>query len=189
MDLLSISFISLFPDSPPLSPFPSPSLLSRLFSRASYTRAIAKMAPHPFLVHLLLTLLFLSCDSALLTPEVSSLMALKASLDPPGHVLSTWTRNGDPCSGTFEGVACNIHRKVTSISLQGMGLSGSLSPAIAGLRWLTGLYLHYNKLTGEIPREVGNLTMLYDLYLDVNRLTGRIPVEIGNMGNLQGELF
>jgi Leucine rich repeat N-terminal domain len=158
-------------------------------NNTSFTRTRAKMASHPFLVHLFLTLLFLSCDSAFLKPEVSSLMALKASLDPPEHVLSTWTRNGDPCSGSFEGVACNIHGKVTSISLQGMGLSGSLSPAIAGLRWLTGLYLHYNRLTGELPREVGNLTMLSDLYLDVNRLSGRIPAEIGNMGNLQGEFF
>ncbi|KAF3332363.1 leucine-rich repeat receptor protein kinase EXS [Carex littledalei] len=143
------------------------------------------MASYPFLVHLLLTILFLSCDSALSNPEVSSLIVLKASLDPLGNVLSTWTSNGDPCNGSFEGVACDIHGKVTSLSLQGMGLSGSLSPAIAGLKRLTGLYLHYNRLTGVIPREVGKLTMLSDLYVDVNRLSGRIPVEIANLENLQ----
>lgn len=147
------------------------------------------MASSPFPLPLLLSLLFLSVGSALSSPEVSSLLALKASLDPHGHVLSTWTRNGDPCSGGFLGVACNGHGKVTTLSLQGMGLSGSLSPAIAGLRWLNGLYLHYNRLTGEIPREVGNLTMLSDLYLDVNRLDGRIPMEFGNLGNLQGQFF
>ncbi|KAJ4776663.1 Protein NSP-INTERACTING KINASE 2 [Rhynchospora pubera] len=145
------------------------------------------MASSPTFLHLYLLVLFLSCASAsaLPNPELSSLMALKESLDPQHHVLSTWTNNGEPCSGTFVGVACNIHGKVTSISLQGMGLSGSISPAIAGLRSLTGLYLHYNRLTGEIPREVGNLTLLSDFYLDVNRLQGSIPVEIGSLGNLQ----
>lgn len=119
--------------------------------------------------------------------ELKALIEVKVALDPKGLFLSSWTEEGDPCNGSFEGVACNEHGKVTNISLQGKGLFGSLPPAISGLKSLTGLYLHYNSLNGEIPREISNLTELVDLYLNVNNLAGSIPAEIGNMGNLQGE--
>lgn len=118
--------------------------------------------------------------------EVKALMELKASLDPENRVLKSWTIDSDPCGGAFVGVACNEHRKVANISLQGRGLSGTVSPAVAELKCLSGLYLHYNNLSGEIPREISKLNELADLYLDVNSLTGEIPEEIGNMSNLQG---
>nr|KYP54729.1 hypothetical protein KK1_000926 [Cajanus cajan] len=93
--------------------------------------------------------------------------------------------DGNPCGGSFEGVACNEKGQVANVSLQGKGLSGRLSPAIGGLKHLTGLYLHYNSLYGEIPREVANMTQLSDLYLNVNHLSGEIPPEVGKMENLQ----
>ncbi|KAI4370027.1 hypothetical protein MLD38_018414 [Melastoma candidum] len=118
--------------------------------------------------------------------ELEALMDIKASLDPDGRVLTSWTRDGDPCGGgSFEGVACNQHLKVANISLQGKGLKGSVPPAIARLRCLSGLYLHYNSLAGEIPREISNLTELTDLYLNVNNLSGAVPAEVGNMASLQ----
>lgn len=119
--------------------------------------------------------------------ELRALMELKSALDPSNMKLNSWTNNGDPCSGSFEGVACNGHRKVANISLQCKGLSGYLSPAIAELKCLSGLYLHYNSLSGNIPKELGNLTELTDLYLDVNNFSGTIPPEIGGMASLQGE--
>ncbi|XP_060958815.1 protein NSP-INTERACTING KINASE 2 [Cannabis sativa] len=117
--------------------------------------------------------------------ELGALMNIKASLDPEGLYLSSWAVNGDPCDGSFDGVACNGLGRVANISLQGKGLSGKLSPAIAGLTHLTGLYLHYNTLYGEIPKEISNLRNLTDLYLNVNNLSGQIPPSIGNMANLQ----
>ncbi|KAF2311748.1 hypothetical protein GH714_026493 [Hevea brasiliensis] len=117
--------------------------------------------------------------------ELRSLMDVKAALDPEDKYLSSWTINGDPCDGSFEGVACNVKGQVVNISLQGKGLHGMLSPPIAGLKHLTGLYLHYNSLYGEMPREIANLTLLSDLYLNMNNLSGEIPPEIGNMENLQ----
>ncbi|KAL1294571.1 hypothetical protein HN51_055344 [Arachis hypogaea] len=118
--------------------------------------------------------------------ELLALMDMKDSMDPYGHYLTSWTINGNPCDGaSFEGVACNEKGQVANISLQGKGLSGKLSPAIGGLKHLTGLYLHYNSLYGEIPREIANLTQLSDLYLNVNHLSGKIPTEIANMNNLQ----
>ncbi|KAF9671914.1 hypothetical protein SADUNF_Sadunf12G0100000 [Salix dunnii] len=117
--------------------------------------------------------------------EIRALMDMKAALDPKGRHLSSWTINASPCDGSFEGVACNEKGQVANISLQGKGLHGKVSPSIAGLKYLTGLYLHYNSLYGEIPREIANLTELSDLYLNVNNLSGEIPPEIGNMANLQ----
>mgnify|MGYP004708162359 CR=1 FL=1 len=116
-------------------------------------------------------------------------MSLKASLDPESRLLVSWTGSGDPCGGSFVGVACNRRGQVANISLQGKGLSGKLSPAVAELRHLTGLYLHYNALYGEIPREISTLSELTDLYLNVNNLSGEIPPELGNMGSLQGVDF
>ncbi|XVF53980.1 hypothetical protein PTKIN_Ptkin05aG0144300 [Pterospermum kingtungense] len=124
-----------------------------------------------------------SCFSA--NPELRAVMDVKAALDPDDKYLSSWIINGDPCDGSFEGVGCNEKAQIANISLQGKGLSGKLSPAIAGLKHLTGLYLHYNSLYGEIPRQIANLTLLNDLYLNMNNLSGEIPPEIGNMASLQ----
>uniref|UniRef100_A0A0E0HKJ3 Protein kinase domain-containing protein n=1 Tax=Oryza nivara TaxID=4536 RepID=A0A0E0HKJ3_ORYNI len=134
---------------------------------------------------LLLLLAVLAAASSRNDEEARALMALKESLDPAGRVLGSWGRSGEPCGGSFVGVTCDSGGRVTAISLQGRGLSGTLPPAIAGLRRLTGLYLHYNGIKGAIPREIGSLSELTDLYLDVNHLTGPLPVEIAAMENLQ----
>ncbi|KAL3647440.1 hypothetical protein CASFOL_008408 [Castilleja foliolosa] len=125
---------------------------------------------------------FYSADSV---SELPSLLDLKAGLDPENLRLSSWVGSGDPCDGTFEGVACNEKGQVANISLQGKGLAGKLTPAIGGLSHLTGLYLHYNSLYGEIPVEIANLTELSDLYLNVNNFSGEIPPVLGHMQNLQ----
>ncbi|ESQ55083.1 hypothetical protein EUTSA_v10024592mg [Eutrema salsugineum] len=117
--------------------------------------------------------------------ELKALMELKSSLDPENKLLRSWTLDGDPCDGSFEGIACNQHLKVANISLQGKRLAGKLSPAVAELKCLSGLYLHYNSLSGEIPQEITNLTELSDLYLNVNNFSGEIPAEIGSMAGLQ----
>lgn len=124
------------------------------------------------------------CENA----ELKTLIDIKTSIDPHHTFLSSWTVNGNPCSGTFEGVACNEFGKVANISLQGKGLDGVLPAAIGELKNLSGLYLHFNRLSGEIPKEIAGLTQLTDLYLDVNYFSGSIPEQIGNMSNLQGQL-
>lgn len=139
-----------------------------------------------FHISLLLVLTFSTPRRVLGNTELRALLELKSSLDPENKLLKSWTSEGDPCSGSFEGVACNEHRKVANISLQGKGLSGKVSGAVAELKCLSGLYLHYNKLSGEIPKEISNLTELTDLYLNVNNLSGGIPPEIVNMDSLQG---
>ena len=137
----------------------------------------------------LLLLLSIPAASARNAEDVRALAALRRALDPAGRVLGSWNPSGDPCGGSFLGVTCDPAGRVTAVSLQGRGLSGSLPPAVAGLRRLQGLYLHYNGIKGPIPREIGKLSELADLYLDVNHLTGPVPVEIAAMVNLQGGVF
>ncbi|KAF9617812.1 hypothetical protein IFM89_038994 [Coptis chinensis] len=143
------------------------------------------MSTFIFLI-LLISFIAISCFQHVSgTAELRALMEMKEALDPENRFLSSWTSDGDPCRGSFEGVACNEHGKVANISLQGKGLYGKVPSAVAGLKCLSGLYLHYNSLTGEIPKEISNLTELSDLYLNVNYLSGSIPQEIGNMASLQ----
>ncbi|XP_052211182.1 LRR receptor-like serine/threonine-protein kinase GSO1 isoform X2 [Diospyros lotus] len=119
------------------------------------------------------------------TAELGILLAIKASLDPQGRRLSSWSAAGDPCDGSFEGVACDERGRVVNISLQGKGLAGELPPEIGLLERLSGLYLHFNKLHGVLPKEIANLSRLADLYLNVNNLSGEILPHLGNMSNLQ----
>ncbi|XP_077245129.1 proline-rich receptor-like protein kinase PERK9 [Tasmannia lanceolata] len=134
-----------------------------------------------FLTILSLTLFIPVCGNA----ELKALMDIKSALDPQNQFLSSWTTDGNPCSGSFEGISCNQYGKVANISLQAKGLSGSVPPAISGLKCLSALYLHFNSLTGQIPREISNLTELTDLYLSFNNLSGTIPPEISHMASLQ----
>ncbi|KAH0465298.1 hypothetical protein IEQ34_005401 [Dendrobium chrysotoxum] len=144
----------------------------------------------PSLLFLLLLLLsFYHLEAVRGNAELEALMEVKAALDPEGRFLSSWAVGEAPCAGTFVGVACNERGQVANISLQGNGLSGSISPAVARLKSLSGLYLHYNAISGSVPKEISSLTQLSDLYLNVNNLSGNIPEEIGGMINLQGEFF
>lgn len=139
----------------------------------------------PFFVIFSILLSFPLLSVSSLT-ELPTLMAMKASLDPQNQFLTSWTPHSDPCSGAFEGVACNELGRVVNISLQGKGLWGQIPGAVAELKSLTGLYLHFNSLSGKIPKEITNLSELSDLYLNVNNLSGEIPPGIGSMPNLQG---
>lgn len=146
------------------------------------------ITPHIFLIISLLYITIISLPiHTNANAEIRALMQMKTSLDPDNKLLKSWRNEGDPCNvGSFEGVACNEHHKVANISLPAKGLSGRLSPAVAGLKCLSGLYLQYNSLYGEIPKEITNLTELTDLYLNMNLFSGIIPEDIGNMASLQG---
>lgn len=143
------------------------------------------------MLSLIILPLLLSASFSTPTSELTTLMAIKASLDPQNQVLTSWTDtpSSNPCGGSFEGLACNELGRVANISLQGKGLSGRIPSALSGLADLTGLYLHFNALIGEIPKEICSLSKLTDLYLNVNNLSGPIPIEIGNLSNLQGMHF
>ncbi|KAL1201677.1 Protein NSP-INTERACTING KINASE 2 [Cardamine amara subsp. amara] len=134
---------------------------------------------------LVLLLIFLSTPQTVRgNAELKALMELKSSLDPENKLLRSWTFNGDPCDGSFEGIACNQHLKVANISLQGKRLTGKMSPAVAELKCLADLYLNVNNFSGEIPAEIGSMAGLQVMDLCCNSLTGEIPKNIGSLKNL-----
>ncbi|CAE6182263.1 unnamed protein product [Arabidopsis arenosa] len=131
---------------------------------------------------LILLSIFLSTPSNVRgNAELKALMELKSSLDPENKLLRSWTFNGDPCDGSFEGIACNQHLKVANISLQGKRLVGKLSPAVAELKYL---YLNVNNFSGEIPVDIGSMAGLQVMDLCCNSLTGKIPNNIGSLKKL-----
>jgi Leucine-rich repeat (LRR) protein len=67
---------------------------------------------------------------------------------------------------------------LTSLILQDMKLSGTISAEIGNMTKLNVLRLEDNMLTSSIPSEIGLLTSLTELSLGKNSLTGTVPVEI-----------
>ncbi|KAH7293163.1 hypothetical protein KP509_28G014700 [Ceratopteris richardii] len=66
----------------------------------------------------------------------------------------------------------------------GNELSGSISPAIQGIKDLAFLDLGTNALGGNLPYEIGRLQNLEYLLLGNNRFVGNIPPTIGNLTRL-----
>ncbi|XVF38171.1 hypothetical protein REPUB_Repub20aG0077400 [Reevesia pubescens] len=121
------------------------------------------------------------------TRDVIALEEMKNSLwNPP----LDW--NGDPClprNYTWTGVTCSEGERirVIALNLTSMGLSGSLSPSIANLTALSGIWLGNNSLLGVIP-DLSSLKLLEILHLEDNQLSGDIPSSLGDIGRLR-ELF
>ncbi|KAI3933708.1 hypothetical protein MKW92_052574 [Papaver armeniacum] len=115
-----------------------------------------------------------------------ALYALKRSLNVPPSQLVNWNRDQvNPC--TWSNVNCDLatNKKVISLTLASMQLTGVLAPEIGVLESLNNLILQGNNISGEIPSEFGNLSSLSKLDLENNRLTGEIPSSLGNLKNLK----
>ncbi|XP_057998009.1 putative receptor-like protein kinase At3g47110 [Hevea brasiliensis] len=107
-----------------------------------------------------------------------ALLQFKAKIgnDPYG-ILSSWNDSVNFCS--WQGVACgHKHQRVLSLNMQGLSLSGTISPYIGNFTFLRFLNLVDNKFYGEIPLEVGRLFRLRILDLSNNTLGGEIPLKI-----------
>ncbi|XP_057997997.1 LRR receptor-like serine/threonine-protein kinase EFR [Hevea brasiliensis] len=97
----------------------------------------------------------------------------RISNDPNG-IFSSWNHSVHYCK--WEGVTCGRkHQRVTSLNLQGLSLSGTISPHAGNLTFLRFLSLGDNRFHGEIPREVGHLFRLRFLNLTKNQLSGEVP--------------
>ncbi|MQM10585.1 hypothetical protein Taro_043479 [Colocasia esculenta] len=126
----------------------------------------------------------------------------------------------DPCDSLFSaahftcGFRCDAYdhaglARVTDVSLDAAGYSGSLSPSVWSLPYLQTLDANENRLSGRIPslppsasllqlRRValsrnafsdeipaGNFPSLEELYLDGNRLSGSIPASTASLPSLR----
>lgn len=116
-----------------------------------------------------------------------SLIDVKNQLtDGPSGALRSWSDSNDVCNWT--GVSCSSRssspRRVTAIDLSSRGLSGSISPSIANLTFLTNLTVANNGFYGPIPPEIGSLRRLQLLDLSYNSFHGPIPANLAHCSNL-----
>ena len=88
----------------------------------------------------------------------------------------------DICSGStpiWGGVLCSAG-VVVSVSLTGLGMTGSIPSSVGQLSRLTKLDLHSNSITGVVPSSFGFLVRLQTLRLDSNALSGIVPSSVCN---------
>ncbi|XP_010263857.1 PREDICTED: LRR receptor-like serine/threonine-protein kinase FLS2 [Nelumbo nucifera] len=140
-------------------------------------------------------------DSRTYWRDAESLKELKRAIDfgsvTPGSCLSSWDFSVDPCDNIFsERFTCGFRcdrvvagrSRVTEISLDRAGYTGSLSSSAWNLPYLEILDVADNSLSGSIPNSLSNLTRLRRLALSRNSFSGEIPTSIGSLSSLE-ELY
>ncbi|KAK3417084.1 hypothetical protein EUGRSUZ_H02840, partial [Eucalyptus grandis] len=113
-----------------------------------------------------------------------ALLAFKAAMtEDPYGVLSSWNDTTDHCQ--WSGVTCSrLYGSVTRLDLNDQKLSGSISPHIGNLSFMSVPMLGNNSLHHEIPQEVGQLHRLSSLELYLNTLEGEIPRNLSGCARL-----
>lgn len=138
------------------------------------------------LLRLLLAISLLSGASATCHPDdEEGLLGFKSAItaDPSG-MLSSWKPGTDCCR--WAGVECRENNRVTTLSIYGRSgdpkaiLAGTVSPSIAKIRYLDGLYLmDLRNLTGPIPAALFQLPSLTYVYIENSRLQSVLPASVG----------
>jgi Leucine-rich repeat (LRR) protein len=97
----------------------------------------------------------------------------------------------DPCDDfeLFQGLKCSgnlgePNRRVTSITLSFLLISGTLLETFGLMTHLTEVFLSSNLIGGQLPLSMCNMTRLTTLNLWNNKLVGVIPPCIGNASSL-----
>ena len=116
-----------------------------------------------------------------LARDCEILLGLHDTLVGSATLSPAWSVSTDIDS--WQGINLEALR-VSHLSLDQQGLTGSLPAALGDLDGLTQLSLLGNTLTGEIPSELGSLSELNWLLLRSNQLSGVIPSELGALVKL-----
>ncbi|KAJ3673683.1 hypothetical protein LUZ60_005675 [Juncus effusus] len=131
----------------------------------------------------ILLLNLLCCNANTDQSDVSALNVLFQSFNSPSQ-LQGWTANGgDPCGQSWRGITCS-GSKVTSIKLNGLGLTGNLGYNMNSMNSLTELDLSNNNIGGgAIPYNLP--PNLQTLNLAQNQFNGQLPYSISLMTSLK----
>ncbi|XWS25853.1 hypothetical protein CRYUN_Cryun27aG0102700 [Craigia yunnanensis] len=145
--------------------------------------------------------LLFAANSITYPADVQVLKDLKNGVDPrsiaPGSCLSSWDFSLDPCDNIFSdhftcGLRCDRivsgSARITEITIDPVGYSGSVSSTSWNLPYLQTLDISDNSFSGSIPDSFSNLTGLRRLCLSRNSLSGEIPVFLGSLSHLE-ELY
>lgn len=108
-------------------------------------------------------------------------------MNPAAYSRSGWNCTGgvpvvEMCSGNtpmWGGVLCSAG-VVVSVSLTGLGMTGSIPSSVGLLSRLTKLDLHSNSIVGIVPSSFGFLVKVQIMRLDSNSLSGSVPASICN---------
>ena len=143
----------------------------------------------------------LMVDSRTYPGDIEVLKDLKNGLSSrsvsSGSCLSSWDFSLDPCDNIFGkhftcGFRCDRvvsgSYRLTEITLDPAGYSGSLSSTTWSLPYLRTLDVSDNSFSGSIPDSLSNLTRLRRLSLSRNSLSGHIPESLSSLSELE-ELY
>lgn len=121
-----------------------------------------------------------------ITTDQAALLTFKAhiSSDPYQLLSKNWSVSSSVCDWT--GITCgNRHRRVISLNISNMGLTGTIPPHIGNLSFLLGLTLTNNHFHGSLPPELGRLRRLRALRFTNNDFSGDIPTSFGSLTELR----
>ncbi|XP_074285811.1 uncharacterized protein LOC141611227 [Silene latifolia] len=97
--------------------------------------------------------------------------------------MSSWNDTLHFCN--WDRVNCGRkHQRVTILDLSSSKLTGTISPFVGNLSFLTMLDLQNNSFTGIIPSAIGRLHRLQSLLLNNNLIGGQIPSNISGCSSL-----
>ncbi|XP_062022498.1 probable inactive leucine-rich repeat receptor kinase XIAO [Rosa rugosa] len=151
---------------------------------------------HLLLLLLQFSLFFTNHVQALTSPsDISALKAFKASIKPSSipswSCLASWDFTTDPCTLPHRihftcGVTCSPDStRVTQITLDPAGYSGTLTPQISQLTHLSTLDLSDNSFFGPIPSSISSLFYLQTLTLRSNSFSGSLTPSITKLKSLE----
>lgn len=145
--------------------------------------------------------LLLSANSKTHPGDVKVLRDLKHGVNPKsiaaGSCLSSWDFSVDPCDNLFSdrftcGFRCDRvvfgSSRVTELTLDPVGYSGSLNSTDWNLPFLQTLDISDNSFSSSVSDSLSNLTRLSRLSLSGNLFAGKIPASLGSLHQLE-ELY
>ncbi|CAA0819805.1 Probably inactive leucine-rich repeat receptor-like protein kinase [Striga hermonthica] len=138
------------------------------------------MASSLILSFVILAVLLCSAGGQL-NDEVLGLIVFKSGLQDPSNSLASWNEDdASPCAWLH--VLCNpTTGRVTSLSLDGLSLSGRIGRGLDRLHALNSLSLSNNALTGPLSPDLALIPNLRRLNLSRNALSGNLPLKISTL--------
>ncbi|XP_061342837.1 leucine-rich repeat receptor-like serine/threonine-protein kinase BAM3 [Gastrolobium bilobum] len=121
-----------------------------------------------------------------LRSQASILVSLKQGFEANTSCLSNWDMSNYMSLCTWDGIQCDHkNSSVVSLDISNLNVSGTLSPAITGLRSLVSVSLAGNGLSGEFPADIHKLAGLRFLNISNNMFSGNMSWEFSKLNELQ----